>query len=118
MLFLNLQRESKKSYAKQIYRQIKVMVLKGELQPGDRLPSTRDLAQQLSIARNTVITAYEMLVSEDYVNSIPGLGIFINNGEKISKPPEIVRDYSITDFFHFQISVRILSTIHSGIPRA
>ena len=115
MLFLHLQRESKKSYAKQIYGQIKEMILNGDLKPGDKLPSTRELAQQLNIARNTVITAYEMLNSEDYVDSIPKLGIYIGHGKKVFRLPEIVHDHSITAFTASRIGNDIIH-FHSGIP--
>ncbi|MHB1316086.1 MAG: MocR-like pyridoxine biosynthesis transcription factor PdxR [Christensenellales bacterium] len=115
MLFLSLQRESKKSFAKQIYGQIKDMILNCNLAPGDKLPSTRELAQQLNIARNTVITAYEMLISEGYVDSVPGVGIYIAQGKKTVKPPEIVHDFRITAFSSSRIGEDIIH-FHSGIP--
>ena len=46
----------------------------GQLRQGDALPSTRLLAQQLGIHRHTVMAAYEELVAEGWVDSLPGWG--------------------------------------------
>ncbi|GIM76224.1 PLP-dependent aminotransferase family protein [Winogradskya consettensis] len=46
----------------------------GRLAPGARLPSTRALAAELSLARNTVAAAYEQLIAEGYLAARPGSG--------------------------------------------
>ena len=43
---------------------------------GTRLPSSRQLSEQLSISRNTVVRAYDALVAEGFVDSRPASGIF------------------------------------------
>jgi DNA-binding transcriptional MocR family regulator len=58
MLCLQLHKEQKRSYTKQIYRQLRQKILEGELKSGDRLPSTREMSEELKVARNTVLTAY------------------------------------------------------------
>jgi GntR family transcriptional regulator/MocR family aminotransferase len=50
----------------------------GELQPGERLPSTRDLARSLMISRNTVVAAYEVLVGEGYLVNQARSGFRVN----------------------------------------
>jgi len=50
----------------------------GELQPGERLPSTRDLARSLMISRNTVVAAYEVLVGEGYLVNRARSGFRVN----------------------------------------
>ena len=46
----------------------------GDLRPGDRLPSERDLAEQLGISRTTVVNAYQRLRSEGIIRSRRGSG--------------------------------------------
>jgi GntR family transcriptional regulator / MocR family aminotransferase len=52
---------------RQIYGRVSAAVLDGRLPPGARLPSARSLAAQLSIARGTVETAYQLLAGEGYI---------------------------------------------------
>lgn len=53
------------------------MIRDGQLHPGGRLPSTRDLAGQLGIARGTVSTAYAQLVAEGFLEARRGAGTFV-----------------------------------------
>ena len=46
----------------------------GQLRPGARLPSSRDLSRQLGVSRGTVVAAYEQLVAEGYVRAVTGSG--------------------------------------------
>lgn len=46
----------------------------GRLAPGTRLPSTRALARELSVSRNTVVNAYEQLALEGFVIATRGSG--------------------------------------------
>src|SRR5688572_4640457 len=62
---------------RQLYQQIRAMVLDGELPAGTRLPTIRQLAQQLSLARVTVAAAYEQLEAEGYVSGRVGAGTFV-----------------------------------------
>jgi GntR family transcriptional regulator/MocR family aminotransferase len=61
----------------QLYTHLRTAILAGDLQPGMRLPSTRTLADELSISRNTVLNAYQQLLAEGYVNSTVGNGTFV-----------------------------------------
>jgi GntR family transcriptional regulator / MocR family aminotransferase len=49
-------------------------VQSGRLRPGTRLPSSRALAQDLGIARNTVVDAYSQLVAEGWLTAVTGSG--------------------------------------------
>lgn len=53
----------------QLTGHLKRMIRTGELRVDERLPSTRELASELSVSRNTVVAAYEMLVGEGYLES-------------------------------------------------
>jgi DNA-binding transcriptional MocR family regulator len=73
-----------------IYRQLGGYVQKliqgGDLQPGDRLPPTRELAGQLGLNRTTVSAAYEWLESEGMIQGAVGRGSFVRgNGASAGK---------------------------------
>ena len=53
-------------------------ILNGSFPPGMKLPSSRKLAQQLDVARNTVVAAYQQLVADGYLVSRQRSGIFVN----------------------------------------
>ena len=57
-----------------IYEALRTAMLDGRLAPGARLPSSRDLAAQLQVARGTVVIAYEHLTAEGYLRSARGAG--------------------------------------------
>ncbi|HEX7097928.1 MAG TPA: PLP-dependent aminotransferase family protein [Acidimicrobiia bacterium] len=61
-----------------IYRGIVDAILSGRLRPGDRLPPSRRLAEELGVARVTVTTAYERLVAEGYLEGRVGVGTFVS----------------------------------------
>jgi GntR family transcriptional regulator/MocR family aminotransferase len=67
-----LQRHGEVSLARQIYLQLRERIIAGSLPSGEILPSTRELARQLAVSRNTVYEAYEMLAAEGYTLSRPG----------------------------------------------
>jgi GntR family transcriptional regulator/MocR family aminotransferase len=48
----------------QVYRGTRQAILSGAIRPDERLPSTRDLAEQLGISRTVVLLAYEHLLAE------------------------------------------------------
>lgn len=53
-------------------------ILNGVFPPGMKLPSSRRLAQQLDVARNTVVAAYHQLIADGYLVSRQRSGIFVN----------------------------------------
>ncbi len=60
-----------------VYAQLRDAILSGSLKPGERLPSSRAFALQLNIARNTVISAYEQLRVEGWIESVPAGGSYV-----------------------------------------
>ncbi|RTF32940.1 GntR family transcriptional regulator, partial [Serratia marcescens] len=62
---------------KRLYNAIRTSILDGSLPPSSRLPASRDLAQELSLSRNTVLTVYEQLLAEGYVSARAGSGTFV-----------------------------------------
>lgn len=63
----------------QIFHEIRALILSGNLQPNDMLPPFRELAAQLQVSRNTVILAYQRLISEGYLETRPGVGTFVTH---------------------------------------
>jgi len=67
-----------------IYLQIADLVceniLKGVWKPGERIPSIRDLASQLSVNPNTVVKTYAYLESQGIIVNQRGIGFFVAEG--------------------------------------
>ncbi len=61
----------------QLREQIKHQIRVGLLQPGDQLPSLRDLAANAGVNRNTVVNALQELESHGWVRTHPGKGVFV-----------------------------------------
>ncbi|MBC3935912.1 PLP-dependent aminotransferase family protein [Undibacterium rugosum] len=64
---------------RQLYRLLRQAILDRVLPADTRLPSSRDLASELLISRNTVLYAYEQLLAEGYVEARTGSGTFVAN---------------------------------------
>ena len=70
-----------------IYEQIadhyKTLILKGVLKPGERLPSVRSLAVELSTNPNTVQKAYAQLERDGFIYTVKGRGNYVGGGEHL-----------------------------------
>ena len=68
--------------ARPIYIQIvdgfRTQILSGVLQPGEKLPSVRELAAQLAINPNTIQRSYRSLESDGWIVTVPGKGCFVS----------------------------------------
>ncbi len=78
----------RRDLAGQIYQQIRAAILDGRLRPGQSLPSSRDLATRLAVARNTVIAAYDRLVAEGFVTTRPGVGTMVSEHIAVPVPDD------------------------------
>ena len=85
MLALQLQTESRIPLYIQLRDQLRALVHSGELRLGDRIPASRELAQQLGVHRTTVANAYAELESEGLIEGHVGRGTFIC-GESAPRP--------------------------------
>lgn len=74
-----IDKESAVPIYEQLYSTLVDAIKTAALEPGTNLPSTRSLAESLSISRNTVNKAYYQLAAEGYIQSRPGSGFTINN---------------------------------------
>ena len=84
-LSLWIDRSARPTLQDQLARQIRERIRSGDLAPGDPLPSTRDLASELKLSRNTAVYAYERLISEGYLEPAARAGIFVSRS--IMKAP-------------------------------
>lgn len=74
---IQLNPEDKKHLYEQIYEYIRQEIRSGNLLTGEKLPSSRYLAEFLQISRTTVDMAYGQLVSEGYLEARPQRGYFV-----------------------------------------
>ncbi|MCX7709298.1 MAG: PLP-dependent aminotransferase family protein [Clostridia bacterium] len=77
MTWLRVDKQSKIPIIRQLYEDIRLKILKGELQAGYKLPSSRGLASSLQISRNVVLESYEMLAAEGYILGQQGSGMYV-----------------------------------------
>src|SRR5215472_9029491 len=62
----------------QVYDGYREAILRGDLQPGQKIPSSRELASEIQVSRFPVLHAYAQLLAEGYFESHVGSGTFIS----------------------------------------
>ena len=82
-----------------VHTQLRAAISDGRLQPGLQLPPTRTLAQALGVSRNTAVAAYDLLLSEGYLQARRGAGTYVSQARaaltpratraRSGKPPEL-----------------------------
>jgi GntR family transcriptional regulator/MocR family aminotransferase len=71
-LLVELRKDDPLPLHRQLEQELRSAIRGGRLQPGTALPSTRVLAEQLDLSRGVIVEAYEQLVAEGYLTSVPG----------------------------------------------
>lgn len=61
-----------------LYDALRGEILAGRLRAGARLPATRDLAARYGLARGTIVSAFEQLTAEGYIEGTVGSGTYVN----------------------------------------
>ena len=74
---LQLPPRSSRERLRSLHQQLRTAILEGRLQPGLRLPPTRSLAAAHGVSRNTVMAAYDLLLSEGYLAARQGAGTYV-----------------------------------------
>jgi GntR family transcriptional regulator/MocR family aminotransferase len=64
---------------RQLYNELRTAILGGRLPTGCRLPASRELAQVTGLSRNTVLSAYDQLTAEGYIDSRAGSGTYVTS---------------------------------------
>lgn len=92
-----------------LYTALRAEILEGHLRPGARLPGTRDLASEYGLSRGTIVSAFEQLKSEGYVEGSVGSGTYVSKilpdellqvtrGAGAEPPAQRKRQRSISDY--------------------
>ena len=96
----------------QITAQIKALILSGELQAGDTLPSMRALAKDLRISVITTKRAYEELEREGFIETVPGKGSFVAQANT-----ELIKEENLRQI-EAHLSACIAPAAHAGVSEA
>jgi GntR family transcriptional regulator len=83
---------------RQLMTQVQLAILSGELRPGDRLPSTRELARRFAIHPNTVSAGYRQLEREGWTELRHGSGVYVCE-KRSAESPDAKADRYIAEFF-------------------
>jgi DNA-binding transcriptional regulator YhcF (GntR family) len=84
---------------RQLVTQIVLAILSGDILPGDRLPSTRELARRFAINPNTVSAGYRQLERDGWTERRHGSGVFVRANAEPPTTPEQILDQHIAGFF-------------------
>jgi GntR family transcriptional regulator len=109
-MFLRVDLQSAQPLFEQIAFAVKDAVAKGELAAGDKLPSVRELAQELTINPNTVVRAYEVLERDGVVMRRQGAGCFVTgrgsalNGREKRRQLLDLAQRTVTEGYHLGFS--------------
>ncbi len=107
-LTISLDAHSSRPMYEQIYEYMKKEIQAGSLSFREKLPSTRKLSEYLQVSRSTVELAYEQLLSEGYIESIPCRGYYVSELDGLyrieQEDQEVVADDLPTPRYAFDFS--------------
>mgnify|MGYP001041483978 FL=1 len=84
----------------QIIQRICAQILRGELKPGDKLPSVVDTAMQYKVNHNTIFRVYSELVRQEIAVTRRGEGTFITEDQAVlDRMHQAMRETLLTNFF-------------------
>ncbi len=87
MLWITVDRAQKTPIIRQLYDQIRLSIMKGDLRAGEQLPSTRQLARDLHVSRIVIVEVYDQLLAEGYIESRQGSGTYVAEGAYLEVVP-------------------------------
>ncbi|MBO0454502.1 MULTISPECIES: GntR family transcriptional regulator [Enterococcus] len=82
---VRIDKNSSRAYYEQLVLGIKEDILHGILQPGDKIPSVREMAKQLLMNPNTISKAYKVLEAEKVLVTVKGKGTFVRAIEELPR---------------------------------
>ncbi|WP_416197512.1 MAG: Transcriptional regulator, GntR family [Sporanaerobacter sp.] len=85
---INIDATSSTPIYEQIVNEIKEGILKGIIEPGDKLPSVREMAKMMTLNPNTIQKAYQELERQKVTVTIRGKGTFVSEDYKPRKDEE------------------------------
>lgn len=115
MLWITINRSLDIPLIRQVYEQIRSLILNGDLQSGEKLPSTRELASELKVSRNVILEAYDQLLAEGFLVSQIGSGTFVAEGTFLKQYKRTPSFQSI-NWSEDKIKEGNIINFRSGIP--
>jgi GntR family transcriptional regulator / MocR family aminotransferase len=87
-------------FYRQLYLGLRAAILSGAFASGEKLPSTRDVAEELGISRTVVLLAYDQLLAEGFAVGCSGSGTYVSSGmaARRSAPRESSAKLRLSDF--------------------
>jgi GntR family transcriptional regulator/MocR family aminotransferase len=111
---------SGESLQRQIYARLRAAILSGQLQPGTQIPSSRELARELRVGRNTILAAIEQLTNEGYLQSARGSGTFVHRtlpyDGRFAVPKAVRRAVRAKPYAAFPTRIRKLTQLPALLP--
>jgi GntR family transcriptional regulator len=121
-VLIRIDPQSPEPIFEQIVYQVKGLVARGELGQGDKLPSVRELAKEVSINPNTVIRAYDALERDGVLVRRQGAGCFLTgkksalSEEEREKKLEDLMKRVVTEAFHLGFEpARLREALEEGL---
>jgi GntR family transcriptional regulator/MocR family aminotransferase len=99
---------------KSLHRQLREAIRSGRLAAGTRLPATRTLARLLGVSRNTALAAYDLLLSEGYLQARHGSGTFVATLRTAAQPSP--RHAPAADRLLHPLWQQMAGTLHAPRP--
>ena len=90
---------------RQLVTQVALAILCGDLRPGDRLPSTREIARRFALHPNTVSAGYRQLEKDGWTERRRGSGIYVRTHAEPPSTPEQMIDHHIAGSFARRVSL-------------
>ncbi len=117
-----LDKSAAKPLYEQLYTALRTEILSGTLTGGEKLPSKRQLAEQLNISKITVETAYAQLLAEGYITARERSGYYVETiipSETVRQEPSTVteklspvrRETPSAQLFPFTVWARLMRSV-------
>ncbi|GEA15140.1 MAG: GntR family transcriptional regulator [Moorella sp. (in: firmicutes)] len=116
---LQLDYRDRRPLHEQIKEKIKTLIITGVLQPDERIPSVRELAQLLTVNPNTIQKAYKDLEAEGFIYSIRAKGSFVTPRDRSAPHPrleELMRELerNVAELMYLNVPMeQLLDTIRA-----
>ena len=110
-MLIHIDPQSSDPIFEQIVFQVKGAVARGEMKTGDRLPSVRELAREISVNPNTVVRSYQTLEQDGVIVRRQGAGCFIKESNSILA--DDVREKQLADL----IEKAVTEAFHLGFDK-
>lgn len=105
---IKIDKGAEKKISIQLYMALRDLLLNGGLAPGERLPATRTLAEEIGVSRTTVIDAVDRLVSEGLLAARVGSGTYVSEAlaGRLEPKPRPAGDTAIKAIPHLSHATR------------